>query len=275
MNILDTIVEHKRVEILKRHQKRSLSGLADFPAYGREANRIVFPSGQTKAGRPADRGSGGGAAEKPGIIAEFKRRSPSRGAIHPDADPVQVAREYVAAGAAAVSILTDRDFFGGSFRDLLEIRNALPEAVLLRKDFFIDPYQLHEAKAYGADMVLLIAAILEPAELEELALGARSLGMEVLFEVHSEKELEKYHPSIGFVGVNNRDLKTFRVDTSTSLELVGKLPEGVVAVSESGISDTGEVRRLHRAGFGLFLVGESFMSQPDPGEACREFIARL
>lgn len=260
MNILDTIVEHKRVEILKRRRKRSLSDLAGFPSYGRQANRIAFPSGQT---------------EKPGIIAEFKRKSPSRGVIHPDADPVAVAGGYAAAGAAAISILTDRDFFGGSFRDLLEVRNALPGAVLLRKDFIIDPYQLHEAKAYGADMVLLIAAILEHGEVESLALGARSLGMDVLFEVHGAKELEKYHPSIGFVGVNNRDLKTFRVDTSTSLELAGKIPEGVVAVSESGISDPGEVRRLHRAGFGLFLVGESFMSHPDPGRACGKFIEAL
>jgi indole-3-glycerol phosphate synthase len=258
MNMLDAIVEHKRIEILKRKRKRPLSGLGALAFYRRPTNRID----------PGKKGV-------PGIIAEFKRRSPSRGPINPDADPVKVAGGYRSAGAAAVSILTDRNFFGGSFRDLSAVRSAFPDLPLLRKDFMIDPYQIHEASAYGADMVLLVAAVLEKQEVADLAGEARSLGLQVLLEVHDAVELEKYHPAIEFVGVNNRDLKTFRVDTGRSLELIGRIPEGVVGVSESGISDIDEIERLYRAGFKMFLVGEHFMKQQDPGEACRSLIGQL
>lgn len=257
MNILDTIVEHKRVEILKRKMKRPLSNLEGFPFYKREVNSIrTDPSGL-----------------KPGIIAEFKRKSPSRGPINMNADPVEVARGYAGAGVAAMSILTDRDFFGGSFRDLVKVREAFPELVLLRKDFILDPYQLHESSAYGADMVLLIAAILEKDQVTDLAAEAGALGLNVLLEVHNEKELQKYHPSISLVGVNNRDLRTFRVDTGVSLDLIRKMPGGVLAVSESGISSTSGMEELFRAGYSFFLIGEHFMSQPDPGRACKEFLA--
>lgn len=174
-----------------------------------------------------------------------------------------------------MSILTDQEFFGGSLGDLKEVREACPELVLLRKDFILDPYQLHEASAHGADMVLLIASILESREVEELALEAVSLGLHVLFEVHHQRELEKYHEQIGFVGVNNRDLKTFRVDTGRSLELIASMPPGVVPVSESGLSHPEEVRKLNRAGYKLFLMGEQFMKDRDPGEACRRFISLL
>jgi indole-3-glycerol phosphate synthase len=259
MNILDAIVEHKKVEVMMRKQKRPLSNLKSFPLYSRECN--APGSAFLKEG--------------PGIIAEFKRKSPSKGMIHPDADPVGVAGAYREAGAAAVSILTDRNFFGGSFRDLLSVREASPELVLLRKDFIIDSYQLHEALAYGADMVLLIAANLEKQQVEDLALEARSLGLHILFEVHSADELEKYHPAIGYVGVNNRNLKTFTVDTGLSLQLIGQLPEGVVPVSESGLSDPVEILKLHRAGYRLFLMGEAFMREADPGKACRDLINRL
>jgi indole-3-glycerol phosphate synthase len=259
VNILEAIVEHKRIEVLKRKQKRPLSNLGAFPFYRRQTN-------------PIDPGKRGGV---PGIIAEFKRKSPSGGPINPDADPVKVSAGYRSAGAAAVSILTDRNFFGGSFRDLSAVRSAFPDLPLLRKDFMIDPYQLHEASAYGADMVLLIAAILEKQEVADLAVEARSLGLHVLFEVHNAAELEKYHPSIEYVGVNNRDLKTFRVDTARSLELIGRMPEGVVGVSESGISNRDEIERLYRAGFRMFLVGEYFMKKQDPGEACKSLIEQL
>lgn len=258
MNILDTIVEHKRIEILKRRQKRPLSDLEGFPYYGRVINPIRLPE-----------------AGKPGIIAEFKRQSPSRGPLNPDAIPADVARGYQAAGVSVMSVLTDRKFFGGSFRDLSTVREACPELPLLRKDFMIDPYQLHEASAYGADMILLIAAILEKNQVAELAAEASSLGLHVLLEVHDAYELEKYDPSIGFVGVNNRDLKTFRVDTDRSLELAGHMPGGVVAVSESGLSKREEIQKLSAAGFKLFLMGERFMRQENPGEACRDFIEQL
>jgi len=258
MNILDTIVEHKRVEVLIRKKKCPLSTLRTFPYYRRETNtisRLEFEA-------------------KPGIIAEFKRKSPSRGPIHMEADPVDVAVGYRAAGVAAMSILTDRDFFGGSFRDLKRVRESCPDLVLLRKDFIIDRYQLHEASAYGADMVLLIAAILGPGEIEELSLEAASLGLNILFEVHSAGELEKYHRDIKYVGVNNRDLKTFKVDTGKSLELINRMPAGVIPVSESGLGDPHELKVLHDAGYRLFLMGETFMKEDDPGAACKRFIAR-
>jgi indole-3-glycerol phosphate synthase len=259
MNILDGIVEQKRVELLKRKQKRPLSDLATFPFYRRVCNVISLPE----------------SAEMPGIIAEFKRKSPSRGPIHMEADPVEVAAAYEAAGVAAMSILTDRNFFGGSFMDLKQVRESSPGLVLLRKDFIIDPYQLHEASAYGADMILLIAAILDRREIEELSLEATSLGLNILFEVHNEEELEKYHPDIKYVGVNNRDLKTFRVDTARSLELIGQMPPGVVPVSESGLSSPNEIRNLAEAGYRLFLMGETFMKEKDPGLACRRLIESL
>lgn len=259
MTILDTIVEKKRGEVLKRKQKRPLSNLETFPFYRRKTNEISLPEPEGK----------------PGVIAEFKRQSPSRGPIHLGIDPVDVARAYEAAGATAMSILTDRSFFGGSLKDLLRVRESSPRLTLLRKDFIIDPYQLHEASAYGADMVLLIAAILDRLELEELALEATSLGLNILFEVHNRGELEMYHPAMKFVGVNNRDLKTFKVDTDRSLELIGEMPHGVIPVSESGISHPDEIKKLSAAGYRLFLMGETFMKEEDPGLACRRLMDRL
>jgi indole-3-glycerol phosphate synthase len=237
MNILDAIVEHKRIEVLKRKRKHSLASLGAFPFYGRATNPLKIPEGV------------------PGIIAEFKRKSPSRGAIHLDADPVDVAE--------------------GSFRDLFQVRSSQPALPLLRKDFIIDPYQVHETSAYGADIVLLIAAILEKQQVADLAQEARSLGLHVLLEVHDSEELEKYHDSIEFVGVNNRDLRTFRVDTERSLKLIGQMPPGVLAVSESGLGRREEIMKLARAGFRLFLMGESFMKQPDPGLACKSFMEQF
>jgi indole-3-glycerol phosphate synthase len=259
MNILEAIRDHKRVEILKRKQKRPRQALSEYPHYQRTTNTIDL----NKLGK------------EPGVIAEFKRKSPSKGPLHMEADPVKVAEGYLAAGASAMSILTDRDFFGGSFMDLRRVRESFKEMVLLRKDFILDPYQLHEASAYGADMVLLIAAMLEKSQVEELALEAKSLGLQVLFEVHGLDELEKWHSSITYMGVNNRDLKTFNVDTDLSREMIRHLPPQVIPVSESGIHQPGEVHELYRAGYRLFLMGERFMKQPDPGLACREFISSL
>jgi len=259
MNILDTIVEQKRLEVLKSKQDCSLSRLGSFEYYRRKTNIIAFEELDKKAG----------------IIAEFKRKSPSRGLIHPDADPVTVATAYEAAGVSAMSILTDQSFFGGTLMDLKQVRKACPRLVLLRKDFIVDPYQLHEASAYGADMILLIAAVLERREVEELALEAASLGLNTLLEVHHKGELEKYHKEIKFVGVNNRDLKTFKVDTLRSMELIGALPPGVVPVSESGLSDPEEIRKLRNAGYNLFLMGETFMKEKDPGAACERFVNRI
>ncbi len=259
MNILDSIVEHKRVEVMKRKMKRPISNLRTMPFYGRQTNVITLSKLE----------------DRPGIIAEFKRKSPSKGPINVDVDPVVVANQYLSAGAAAVSVLTDRDFFGGSFQDLQRVRDSNSDGVLLRKDFIIDPYQLHEASAYGADMILLIASILDRNEVAELALEAKSLGLNVLFEVHGADELEKYHPAIGYVGVNNRNLKTFGVDTNLSKNLIGQMPEGVLPVSESGLSGPEEIKRLYQAGYRLFLMGEAFMKEADPGKACAELIEQL
>lgn len=259
MNILDKIVDYKRAEVLKSKQIRPLSSLSSSPLYRRRGNKISLSS----------------EARKPAIIAEFKRRSPSRGAINMEADPVHVAGAYKSAGVAAMSILTDQPSFGGSLSDLRSVRESHPHLVLLRKDFVIDPYQLHEASAQGADMILLIAAILEAREVADLALEASSLGLEVLFEVHDANELGKHHPSIQYVGVNNRDLKTFQVDIGRSLELIREMPAGVVPVSESGLSSPSEIRKLSEAGFRLFLMGESFMKEKDPGAACSQLMKKL
>ena len=259
MNILDTIVERKREEILERKQKQPLSGLVSMEFYRRITNGVRVPAPE---GRP-------------GIIAEFKRMSPSRGPMHMEADPVVVATAYEMAGVSAMSILTDLSFFGGTLSDLYQVRRACPQLALLRKDFIIDPYQLHEASAHGADMVLLIAAVLDRTEVEELALEATSLGLQVLFEVHAGDELDKYHPAIRYVGVNNRNLKTLRVDTQTSLDLIADLPSEVVPVSESGLSQPEEVRSLWNAGYRLFLMGEHFMMEKDPGTACLNFINQV
>jgi indole-3-glycerol phosphate synthase len=259
MNILDAIVAHKRIEVLKRKQGTPLSKLAASQFYRRETNAIELPA----------------PGEGIGIIAEFKRRSPSKGPINEHANPVEVASGYSSAGVAAMSVLTDQYFFGGSMNDLSDVRNSLPDLPLLKKDFIIDPYQVHEASACGADIILLIASILEKQEVADLAGVARSLGLHVLFEVHGEEELEKYDPSIQYVGVNNRDLKTFRVDTNRSLALIGKMPPGIVPVSESGISIPDEILKLSMAGFRLFLVGETFMKGTDPGLECRTFIDNI
>jgi len=259
MNILDAILEHKRVEVLTRKHKRPLSDLKSFPLYTRKTN-VMDLSKLEKA---------------PGIIAEFKRQSPSKGSINMEADSVRVAEAYGNAGVSAMSILTDRKFFGGSFMDLKRVRESDPGMVLLRKDFIIDAYQLHEALAYGADMVLLIAANLEQHEVADLSLEARSLGLRVLFEIHSEDEMEKYHPAIDYVGVNNRNLKTFTVDTRLSLKLIGQMPKGVVPVSESGLSSVDEVLKLNKAGYKLFLMGEAFMREADPGRASALFMEKL
>lgn len=259
MNILQKIVEYKRDEVLKSKQERSLSSLSSSPFYRRRVNEIQLPADSTA----------------PAIIAEFKRRSPSKGIINANADPLELAEAYLKAGVAAMSILTDQQSFGGSLADLQRVREAFPGLVLLRKDFIIDPYQLHEASAAGADMILLIAAVLEVNEVEDFALEAESLGLHVLFEVHDARELKKYHKSIGYMGVNNRDLKTFQVDTNRSLELIQAMPEGVIPVSESGLSSPGEIVSLSEAGYRLFLMGETFMKEKDPGAACKKLIEGL
>ena len=217
------------------------------------------------------------AASPSGIIAEFKRKSPSKGWIHADAMPEQVVPAYAEAGAAALSVLTDEPYFGGSLDFIRRVR-PLVDIPILRKDFIIDPFQLAEAKLAGADAVLLIAACLSRTDCAALLAEAHRLGLEVLLEIHSPEELDYITPDVDVVGVNNRHLGTFVTDVQTSFDLAPLLAQradGPLFVSESGISDPATVRALREAGFRGFLMGENFMKQPDPGAALGAFIQAL
>lgn len=209
-----------------------------------------------------------------GIIAEFKRRSPSKGWIKEEARPEEIVPEYAAAGAAALSILTDEKFFGGSLRDIRTAR-PLVNLPILRKDFIIDEYQLYQARIVGADAVLLIAAALKQDRCRELAAKAHELGLEVLLEIHRADELPYISEEIDMVGINNRNLGTFHTDVENSFQLAGQLPKETLLISESGISNPETVKRLHRAGFRGFLIGETFMRTLSPGHTLKEFITSI
>ena len=218
-----------------------------------------------------------------GIIAEFKRKSPSKGWIHADARPEAVVPAYAAAGAAALSILTDESYFGGSLDYIRQVR-PLVDIPILRKDFIIDPYQLYQAAEAGADAVLLIAACLSRADCAALTAETHRLGLEVLLEIHDAAELDYVSPEVDVVGVNNRHLGSFVTDVQTSFDLAPLLPPpsttpaqatGTVFVSESGIGDPETVRKLRAAGFRGFLMGEHFMKNPDPGAALADFIRAI
>lgn len=214
------------------------------------------------------------ASSKSGVIAEFKRRSPSKGWIKQDARPEEIALSYATAGASALSILTDEKFFGGNLKDI-RITRPLVEIPILRKDFIIDEYQLYQAKIVGADAVLLIAAALEQEKCNELTEKAHSLGLEVLLEIHSSEELAYINDKIDMVGINNRNLGTFFTDVENSFRLAGQLPQEAVLVSESGISDPEIVKRLRVAGFRGFLIGETFMKTEQPGETLQNFLRAI
>lgn len=217
------------------------------------------------------------AASQSGIIAEFKRKSPSKGWIHEDADPMQVIPDYRDSGASALSILTDEKYFGGRLDFIRGIRPHV-DIPILRKDFIIDPYQLLEARQAGADAVLLIAACLSLEECRDLAAQAHGLGLEVLLEIHSEAEMPFAGLDVDMVGINNRNLGTFHTDIANSFRLAEALQAnavGKVRVSESGISDPAKVRELRQHGFRGFLMGENYMKHADPGLALREFIAAI
>jgi len=214
-------------------------------------------------------------ADKSGIIAEFKRQSPSKGVINAHAKVERTTIGYMQAGASALSVLTDKEFFGGKSEDLITARkyNFCP---VLRKDFIIDEYQIVEAKSIGADAILLIAACLEPQRLKTLAAFARSLGLEVLMEVHSKEELENnLNEHLDVVGVNNRNLKTFEVSVETSKALGQLIPSDFVKISESGISDPGTIVDLKGHGYQGFLIGETFMRSARPDLAAKDFIESL
>lgn len=260
MTILDKIIEKKKIEVAEAKQRVSLEELERYPLFDRTCyslkESVLDP-------------------ERTGIIAEYKRASPSKGLINGTSTVQEVVRSYQDAGASAISVLTDSDFFQGSLSDLEEAR-ALLQIPLLRKEFIIDVYQIVEAKAYGADIILLIAACLDSEEIKTLADYAKSLGLNVLLEVHNEEELQRsFFESIDAIGVNNRNLKDFVVDLNHSYDLVKQIPDSYIKVSESGISDPKTIQALRNAGFQGFLIGENFMKTEDPGRAIKEFISQL
>ncbi|MCG8327976.1 MAG: indole-3-glycerol phosphate synthase TrpC [Chitinophagales bacterium] len=259
MNILEKIISHKQKEVAER---KSL-----YPVKLLEQS-IYFNTPVVSLSKYLRR------EDKSGVIAEFKRRSPSKGSINAHASVERVSIGYMQAGASALSVLTDKTFFGGSNEDLKEARkfNFCP---ILRKEFIIDEYQLIEARSIGADAILLIAECLEKNQLAQLAKTAKGLGLEVLMEIHSEAQLDKLTEDIDAVGVNNRNLEDFSVSVATSLSLVNKLPDSVVKISESGLNDPNAIVELRQAGFDGFLIGEHFMKHASPGKACQEFIQHI
>jgi indole-3-glycerol phosphate synthase len=258
MNILDSIVAHKKTEVAERKRNTFVGSLEKEVLFGKQTHSLV--SFLLDAG-------------KTGIIAEFKRKSPSKGIINDKATVHDVTMAYAAHGASGISVLTDEIFFGGTLTDLVEANiNNIP---LLRKDFMIDEYQLIEAKAYGADVILLIAACLTVNEVKALAVSAKNLGLEVLLEIHNEEELAHICDEVDMVGVNNRNLKTFEVNINTSLDLINKIPKYKPAIAESGISNVDTIVTLQRAGFKGFLVGENFMKQASPSVAFADFVNQL
>ncbi len=256
MNVLRKIIAHKQQEVQQRKAAVPVGNLVSSPLFSRETFSLAEALLATENG---------------GIIAEFKRKSPSKGWINARASLEKITTGYVRAGAAALSVLTDETFFGGSDEDLRLARqlNACP---ILRKDFIVDDYQILEARSLGADVILIIAACLTSWEVKKLASFARSLGLEVLLEIHEASELDRLCEEISVIGVNNRNLGDFSVDIQRSLDLLPLLPPTIPKVAESGLSNPAEAVKLRRAGFDGFLIGESFMRQEEPGEACQEFI---
>jgi indole-3-glycerol phosphate synthase len=256
MNMLDKIIENKRKAVSERKSLYPLKLLE---------KSIYFETMPVSLSKYLLR------KDKSGVIAEYKTMSPSAGVLNPVADPGAITLGYMQAGASALSVLTDDKFFNGSFDDLRRAR-SLNYCPILQKDFIIDEYQVVEAKSVGADAILLIAAVLDGDDMIRLSSVAAKLGMEVVMEVHSEEELEFVTDNISVIGVNNRNLKTFITDISTSLDLANRIPEGRVRISESGIRGPGDMLQLRKAGYDGFLMGEIFMRCSDPAEKCRETI---
>ena len=261
-DILQEIVAWKRVELERQKQ---LVSPRDLYA---KVERLMA------AGISARSMSRSLASSPYGIIAEFKRKSPSKGWIHEDARPMDVVPMYAAGGASALSILTDNKYFGGTLDFIPQVRQAV-DIPILRKEFIIDEYQLFEARLVGADAVLLIAADLSKEQCRSLTRTAHDLKLEVLLEMHSEDELEYLDCEPDMAGINNRNLGTFHTDVANSFRLADKMDTDAVKVSESGISNPDTVRSLREAGFRGFLMGECFMKEQDPGLALKQFIERI
>ncbi|GAE62834.1 indole-3-glycerol phosphate synthase TrpC [Chryseobacterium indologenes] len=257
MNILDKIIERKKAEVATAKSHIPVEQLKSTEFFERKTLSLKES-----------------VKNKSGIIAEFKRQSPSKGIINNSVSPLEVTSAYETYGASGVSILTDTDFFGGSSEDVLKVRNHL-HIPLLRKDFMIDEYQFYEAKSIGADVILLIASCLSPAQVQEFTDLAHELNMEVLLEIHTEEELKHFNSNIDLVGINNRNLKDFKVDLQHSVQLKNLLPKDVVSVAESGIYSLEDFMYLKEKGFEGFLMGEYFMRNPDPAKAFEDFSVQI
>jgi indole-3-glycerol phosphate synthase len=259
MTILDKIIENKKKELEVLVVETAVRDLENSRLFKREVISLSeFLLDKSKTG----------------IIAEFKRKSPSKSIINLSSSVVEVTSGYFREGASGISVLTDTQFFGGSTSDLLSARekSIFP---ILRKDFIIDEYQVIESKSIGADAILIIAAVLGHKEILSLARLARSLGMEVLLEIHEPAELDKVNQYVNIIGINNRNLKTFEVNTDISEKLAKKIPEGFLKISESGITSPLVIKKLRIAGYNGFLMGEKFMSTSNPVKAFSEFVKDL
>lgn len=259
MTILDEIIAYKRKEVAERASTHPIKLLEQSLYYNSECvslKKYILRE------------------DKSGIIAEFKRKSPSKGMINAYADVEKVTIGYMQAGASALSVLTDNHFFGGKNSDLITARkfNFCP---ILRKDFTVSEYQIIEAKSIGADAILLIASVLRKDEIKQFTKLAHQLDLEVLLEVHTEEELDKYIPEINLVGINNRNLKTFEVDFENSIRLANQLPTNTLKIAESGINNSSNITILKEHGFDGFLIGENFMKTAEPEIAAKKFIEQI
>ena len=263
-DILQEIIVHKRQEVAEQQGKVSLS----------ELQQKVYALQKEERGCRQYSMKAALANSSTGIIAEFKRRSPSKGWINEKADVASITQSYVHAGASALSVLTDSSFFGGCLEDIIQIRQSV-EIPILRKDFIVDEYQLFEARAVGANAILLIASVLTVEECKRLAEKAHELQLEVLLEIHHEGELNHINSSIDMLGVNNRNLGTFVTSISNSIQLIDKLPKELLLISESGISEPETIKQLRGLGFRGFLIGETFMKTEKAGETLQGFIHEI
>ena len=258
MSILEEIILYKKLEVDRRKTELGIADLQNHPFFTRQTISL-----KKTLAEPL----------RSGIIAEFKRRSPSRGNINVEADAGEVTTAYTRHGAVGISVLTDEKFFGGSTADLEKARgNDIP---ILRKDFIVDEYQVFETRAMGADVILLIAACLKPFEVKSLAGKAKQLGLEVLLEIHSKEEMGHLCNEIDIVGVNNRNLQSFEVNLQNSIDLAGELPASLIRISESGINSVDDILLLKGKGFHGFLIGEKFMQEKDPGKSFGVFTNQL
>jgi indole-3-glycerol phosphate synthase len=259
MNILERIVAYKRNEV--------------------ETQKSLVPFGELEKStlfqrQPVSLKTSLLREDLPGIIAEFKRKSPSKGVMNRNCSPVAVCSNYIRSGCSAVSVLTDSKFFGGSTDDLTVIRANI-ESPILRKDFIVDEYQIIEARSIGADAILLIIGLHSADKLEQLFRFARSLSLEVLVEVHDEKDISYIPDDARLIGINSRNLASLRVEPENHTRLIDLLPRDVVRVAESGIKTVSDFLNLRQKGFDAFLIGELFMNTPDPGISCNNFLSQI